>query len=77
MWTFALVALMVFGLSATYAQEQGATQAPSQREMPMMRGMMGGMMGGDMRKQMSRMMENCNKMMEGPVQERQQPPQNR
>lgn len=82
MRTTALVTLAVLvSLSATYAQDQGPTEAapPAQRDqMPMMQGMMGGMMGGGMMKQMSRMMENCNKMMESHLQQQpQQPPQQR
>jgi hypothetical protein len=70
MRTLALVTIAgLIGLSATYAQEQKSPEAtpPAQRE----QGMMGGMMG--MMKQKSRMMENCNKMMESHMQQKQAP----
>jgi hypothetical protein len=54
---FAAAGILAAGLSAGYAQDQ---KAPAQRQdQDMMNGGITGMMG-----QMSRMMENCNKMME-------------
>ena len=77
-----VILVALFGISEIYAQNQRGTDqdqrgtevpAPAPREMPS-QGMMGmGMMG-----QMNRMMENCNKMMESHLQQKQrQPPQNR
>jgi hypothetical protein len=64
-----LASALIIGLSATYAQDQ---KPPPEQDKPSERGMMGGMMGGGgMMAQMSRMMENCNKMMEGHIQRRQ------
>jgi hypothetical protein len=68
----AISSALVLGLSIAYAQDQRS--APEQRQPPQMgHGMMGGMMQGDgMMAQMSRMMENCNKMMESHMQRQQQ-----
>jgi hypothetical protein len=68
--------LMMAGLAiSAYAQnEQNSPQQPPQQsERGMMGGgMMGGMMGNhEMMGQMSRMMENCNKMMESHMQNHQ------
>jgi hypothetical protein len=65
--SLALTALtLIFGLSVAYAQEQKA--APEQKAPT------GGMMMQDdaMKAQMSRMMENCNKMMESHMKRNQQ-----
>jgi hypothetical protein len=67
----AIASALIIGLSVAYAQDQ--RPAPEQNQQPPtgrgMGGMMGGMMGGDgMMAQMSRMMENCNKMMESHLQ---------
>jgi hypothetical protein len=62
---FAAAGILAAGLSAGYAQDQ---KAPAQRQdQDMMNGGMMGMMG-----QMSRMMENCNKMMESHTQRHQE-----
>jgi hypothetical protein len=73
-----IAAALVLGLSIAYAQDQ--RPAPEQGQQPQagrgMGGMMGGMMQGDgMMAQMSRMMENCNKMMESHLQRHHQPQQ--
>jgi hypothetical protein len=73
---FPIAAALALGLPAAYAQDP----KPAEQSQPQMgRGMMGGMMQGDgMMAQMSRMMENCNKMMESHMQrEQRQPPQGR
>jgi hypothetical protein len=68
----AIGSALALGLSIAYAQDQKPTS--EQNQPPQMgRGMMGGMMQGDgMMAQMSRMMENCNKMMESHMQRREQ-----
>jgi hypothetical protein len=72
----ALGSAILLGLVGAYAQEQKPSpdqNQPNRQQMPMEHGMMGGMMGGGgMMEQMSRMMENCNKMMESHLQQRQQ-----
>jgi predicted lipid-binding transport protein (Tim44 family) len=75
----ALGSAVLLGLAGAYAQEQkppADQNQPNRQQMPMGQGMMGGMgggmMGGGMMEQMSRMMENCNKMMESHLQQRQQ-----
>jgi hypothetical protein len=72
----ALGSAILLGLAGAYAQEQKPPpdqNQPNRQQMPMGQGMMGGgMMGGGMMEQMSRMMENCNKMMESHLQQRQQ-----
>jgi predicted lipid-binding transport protein (Tim44 family) len=73
-----IAAALVLGLSIACAQDQ--RPAPEQGQQPQtgrgMGGMMGGMMQGDgMTAQMSRMMENCNKMMESHLQRHHQPQQ--
>jgi predicted lipid-binding transport protein (Tim44 family) len=74
----ALGSAILLGLAGAYAQEQKPPpdqNQPNRQQMPMGQGMMGGgMMGGGMMGQMSRMMENCNKMMESHLQQRQQSP---
>jgi hypothetical protein len=72
--TLAIGSALLLGLTVAYAQEK---PAPEQSQPPQMgHGMMGGMMqGGGMMAQMSRMMENCNKMMESHLQRQQQQPQ--
>jgi hypothetical protein len=63
---FAAAGILAAGLSVGYAQDQ---KAPAQRQdQDMMNGGMMGMMG-----QMSRMMENCNKMMESHMPRHQEP----
>jgi hypothetical protein len=76
----ALGSAILLGLAGAYAQDQKPPpdqNQPNRQQMPMGQGMMGGMMGGGMMgggmmEQMSRMMENCNKMMESHLQQRQQ-----
>jgi hypothetical protein len=62
-------AFVVWSVRLTLSCLEDATNQPQQTG----RGMMGGMMQGDgMMAQMSRMMENCNKMMESHMQRQQQ-----
>ena len=64
-----LAAATTLGLSAAHAQDQKPAK-PNQQ--PQMGRGMGDMMQGGMMGQMSRMMENCNKMMELHLQRQQQ-----
>jgi hypothetical protein len=74
--TFAIAigSALILGLAAAYAQDQRPApnqRTPTEQGMPMGQGMQG-MMHNGMMGQMSRMMENCNKMMESHMQQRQQ-----